>query len=92
MTMRRVFVSLMLSALMSLALAGLASANHSHDLVTPGTTVEDIARGNTWRCPGQPAGHAFHEHVHLDVFGKPPGTGVAQTDNVWIVAGANTCP
>jgi len=25
-------------------MAGLALANHSHDLVTPGTTVEDIAR------------------------------------------------
>jgi|GEM_PF-3852093 len=72
-------------------MAGLALANHSHNLVTPGTTVEDIARGNTWRCPGDPAGHAFHEHVHLAVFGKPPGTGVAQTDRVWITAGTHTC-
>lgn len=89
--MRRAFVSVALSGLLTLAMAGLALANHSHDLVTPGTTVEDIARGNTWRCPGEPAGHAFHEHVHLYVFGKPAGTGVAQTDRVWITAGAHTC-
>lgn len=89
--MRRAFVSVALSSLLTLAMAGLALANHSHNLVTPGTTVEDIARGNTWRCPGDPAGHAFHEHVHLAVFGKPRGTGVAQTDRVWITAGTHTC-
>lgn len=90
--MRRVFVSLVLSGMLTLAMAGLALANHSHDLVTPGTTVEDIARGNTWRCPDHPAGHSFHDRVHLNVFGKPAGTGVAQTDKVSITAGVHTCP
>lgn len=90
--MRRILVSLALAGVLAASTTGLALAGHPHTLHTPGTTVEDIARGNTWRCTDHPAGHAFHDHVHIDVFGKPPGSGRAATDMVSISAGTNPCP
>lgn len=41
-----------------------AGASHAHNLDTPGTTVVDIAQGQTSQSSG-PACHQFHEHVHL---------------------------
>lgn len=87
--MRRLGVSIVLGGLLTLASAGLALGNHQHDLINPARTVEDIARGNTGRCPGEPAGHRFHSTVHLPVFGPD---GVAQSDKVTIVkVGDSTC-
>ncbi len=48
-----------------LALAGPALADHQHYLVTPGTTVEDIGRGQTEKCSDEPGGHKFHENMHV---------------------------
>ncbi len=45
-----------------------AFANHEHFLTTPGTTVQDIASGQTEKCSSAPGGHKFHENVHV---GKP---------------------
>jgi hypothetical protein len=68
--MRRLTIALVLAALTSLATAGLVAADHSHDLVTPGTTVVDIGSGQTSRCAIDAGGHQFHWNVHLGV----PGT------------------
>lgn len=43
---------------------GTAIASHSHNLETPGTTVVDVARGQTSKSSG-PACHRFHDNVHL---------------------------
>ena len=61
-------VALVVAAMM--ALAGPAFANHDHNLTTPGTTVVDIANGQTEKCAGEPGGHKFHENVHVGQAGK----------------------
>lgn len=43
---------------------GTALAAHSHNLDTPGTTVVDVAHGQTRKSSG-PACHKFHQNVHL---------------------------
>ena len=53
---------------------GRALATHEHWLVTPGTTVEDIASGQTSNDGN--GCHKFHDHVHkgepgLDAFQNP---------------------
>jgi hypothetical protein len=48
---------------------GVVSADHDHNLITPGTTVVDIGNGQTEKCATDPGGHAFHEHVHLGMPG-----------------------
>ena len=58
--------------------ASSASADHDHNLITPGTTVVDIANGNTENCSGDPAYHKFHWNVHL---GTPGGFGFDQPNN-----------
>lgn len=50
--------------------AGTALADHDHNLITPGTTVVDIADGQTEKCADEPGGHQFHVNVHL---GRPGG-------------------
>jgi len=62
-------------ALMSVGLATPAAAGHEHYLDTPGTCVEDIARGQTEQSSGGGA-HRFHDHVHkgqpgLEAFANP---------------------
>ncbi len=47
-----------------LTLDGAAMADHSHDLITPGTRVVDVAHGQTGKGTG-PGCHRFHENVHL---------------------------
>jgi hypothetical protein len=61
-------------------LTGLTSvaANHDHNLITPGTTVVDIANGQTEKCATDPGGHQFHTHVHL---GMPGIFAFAQPNN-----------
>lgn len=44
--------------------AGTALADHDHNLITPGTTVVDIADGQTEKCATDPGGHKFHANVH----------------------------
>jgi len=57
---------------------GRALADHDHNLITPGTTVVDIANGQTEKCATDPGGHKFHVNVHIGV----PGTiGFAQPNN-----------
>jgi hypothetical protein len=56
--------ALAISGAAILALDGTAMADHSHDLITPGTTVVDVARGQTGKATG-PGCHRFHENVHL---------------------------
>jgi hypothetical protein len=56
-------VALVVAAMV--ALAGPAFANHDHNLTTPGTTVVDIANGQTEKCASDPGRHKFHEHVHI---------------------------
>lgn len=68
--MRRLGMAAVLAALISLTTVGIAAADHSHDLVTPGTTVVDIGSGQTAKCATDPGGHQFHRNVHLGV----PGT------------------
>ena len=46
---------------------GRALATHEHWLVTPGTTVEDIASGQTSNDGN--GCHKFHDHVHKGVPG-----------------------
>ncbi len=56
-------LALVVAAMM--ALAGPAFANHDHNLTTPGTTVVDIANGQTEKCASDPGGHKWHENVHI---------------------------
>lgn len=80
--MRTIAMAAVLAALTSLATAGIVAADHSHDLVTPGTTVVDIGSGQTSRCATDPGGHQFHWNVHLGV----PGTfAFAQGDQVTVM-------
>lgn len=53
-----------------LALAAPAAASHDHYLVTPGTCVQDIARGQTAKGDGEGGFHKYHENVHLGMPGK----------------------
>ena len=66
-TMRRIILMVTLAAVIAamMALAGPAFANHDHNLETPGTTVVDIANGQTEKCASEPGGHKFHENVHV---------------------------
>lgn len=58
--------------------AGIALADHDHNLITPGTTVVDIADGQTEKCATDPGGHTFHANVHT---GRPGGSAFAQPNN-----------
>lgn len=84
--MRRLAMAAALAALASLATAGSVAADHSHDLLTPGTTVVDIGAGQTLKCASEPGGHQFHGNVHLGVpgafaFGQGDQVSVMKTEN-----------
>jgi hypothetical protein len=87
--MRRLTIAASLAVVTSLATAGIAAADHAHNLVTPGTIVEDIGAGQTSTCSTDPGGHQYHAHVHLGV----PGTfAFAQGGQVSVVKTENaTC-
>ena len=68
--MRRILCAMALSLAIAVSASGSSLANHDHDLITPGTTVEDFGDGQTEKCSTDPGGHQFHVHVHLGV----PGT------------------
>lgn len=70
--MKRTVLLFTVAAVMAamLVFAGPAFADHAHYLVTPGTTVEDIASGQTEKCASEPGGHKFHENMHVGQPGK----------------------
>lgn len=73
--MKRVVLLFTVAAVMAamMALAGPALADHQHYLATPGTTVQDIGRGQTEKCSDEPGGHKFHENVHTGQPGEKGG-------------------
>jgi hypothetical protein len=68
--MRRYIGLVTLTIALTLGTGAVVTANHDHDLITPGTVVVDIADGQTEKCASDPGGHKFHENVHLG----QPGT------------------
>lgn len=76
--MKRLIAAILLAVMLVASIAGTASADHDHNLLTPGTTVVDIADGNTENCSGEPAYHVFHENVHI---GTPGQFAFAQPNN-----------
>jgi hypothetical protein len=87
--MRRLILASLLASVAALGTAGIAAADHAHDLVTPGTTVHDIGAGQTQKCATDPGGHQFHVNVHTGV----PGTfAFAQGGQVTVMKTENaTC-
>lgn len=84
-TFVRLGVALLASLLVSSATPALAS--HEHWLETPGTCVEDIARGQTDKEDGEGGYHRFHENVHL---GQP---GMVAFENGPVSVGkGESCP
>jgi hypothetical protein len=79
--MRALLLALLVVAALLAAAPG-ALADHDHDLITPGTTVEDVGDGQTEKCAADPGGHRFHENVHL---GTPGAFAFAQGGRVAIV-------
>jgi hypothetical protein len=79
----------LLASVAALGTGGIVAADHAHDLVTPGTTVHDIAAGQTQKCATDPGGHQFHVNVHTGV----PGTfAFAQGGQVTVMKTENaTC-
>ncbi len=70
--MKRIMLLVTVAVVMAvmMALAGPAFANHDHNLYTPGTTVVDVANGQTEKCASEPGGHQFHENVHVGQAGE----------------------
>lgn len=82
---------------------GTAFACHEHQLTTPGTVVDDIARGQTSKEEGEGGYHQFHVHVHKGVPGDnteglgvfDPGEGAFDQGGQVVVTGdpfTPTCP
>jgi hypothetical protein len=82
-----VTVALVMAAM--LALASPAFADHAHNLITPGTTVENIGSGQTEKGCGEPGYHKFHENVHI---GTPGTFAFPQSGNVSVVKTENATP
>ena len=76
--MRRYIGLVTLTVALTLGTGAVVTANHDHNLITPGTIVEDIADGQTEKCATDPGGHKFHENVHL---GQPGLFAFAQPNN-----------
>ncbi len=74
-------------ALVSVGLATPASAGHGHYLDTPGTCVEDMARGQTSQTSGGGA-NQFHDNVHKG----QPGLVAFNTPNNPVTVNRGTCP
>jgi hypothetical protein len=67
--MHRFVMAVALALVLGLSFAGGALANHDHNLITPGTTVEDIGDGQTEKCASDLGGHSWHLNVHLGMPG-----------------------
>jgi hypothetical protein len=67
---------------------GSVKAEHEHYIVTPGACVEDIARGQTSKGPGEGGFHRFHLNVHQG----QPGTEAFANPNSPVEVGKGLCP
>ena len=72
----------------SLAFSGSAFASHEHYLLTPGTCVEDVARGQTAKGTGEGGYHRFHDNVHKG----QPGMGAFMNANNPVGVEKGPCP
>ena len=85
--MKRSIIAVIMAMTLLTAMGGTALADHDHNLITPGTTVVDIANGNTENCSGDPAYHKFHLNIHLGTpgdfaFGQPNNpVSIIKTEN-----------
>jgi hypothetical protein len=89
--MRRLMLLVVVALVMAtmMALAGPAFADHAHNLITPGTTVEDVGSGQTEKGCGEPGYHKFHENVHI---GTPGTFAFPKSGNVSVVKTENATP
>lgn len=78
-----------ITAAVFVATAAPVAAEHEHWLQTPGTCVEDIARGQTSKTAEVGGGHKFHENVHA---GQPGNTTDGAFLNGPVSVGKGTCP
>ena len=67
--MRALVLGSVLAVSLLIGGGGAALADHDHDIITPGTTVEDVANGQTEKCATDPGGHQFHTHMHTGMPG-----------------------
>ncbi len=86
-----VTMALVMAAMMALASPAFAPAfaDHAHNLITPGTTVENIGSGQTEKGCGEPGYHKFHENVHI---GTPGTHAFPQSGNLSVVKTENATP
>lgn len=75
------------SVIIGLVSATPAFAVHDHYLNTPGTCVEDIAKGQTSKLAGEGGFHKYHVNVHLGI----PGTYAFQKSGKVEVSKFNIC-
>lgn len=83
--MKKVKKALVLSLIASAFVATPAFAAHQHYIETPGTTVCDIANGQTSKEGDAPGGHVFHDKVHI---GQPGDFAFTQVDQVSVGKGS----
>ncbi len=88
--MRRIVLLVTVAALMAAMMAFSASAfaSHPHHLSTPGTCVEDVARGQTEKGEGEGGYHKFHDNVHKG----QPGTAAFEKENNPVSVDKGSCP
>ena len=88
--MRRIVLVFVVAAMMAVSMAFSASAfaDHEHYLSTPGTCVEDVARGQTAKDEDDPGGHKFHDNVHKG----QPGTEAFENENNPVYVDKESCP
>ncbi len=65
-----------------------AFASHEHYLLTPGTCVEDVARGQTSKAENEGGYHKFHDNVHKG----QPGTAAFENPNNPVTVDKGPCP
>lgn len=94
--MKRIVLLFAVAAVMvaMLAFAGPAFAEHQHYLVTLGTCVEDVARGQTAKGPNEGGYHKFHENVHKGTAEDPatPGEFAFANESNPVSVNKDECP
>ncbi len=76
--MRRTIIAAAIASVLVASGSATALASHDHYLVTPGTCVADIARGQTAKGADEGGYHQYHENVHL---GTPGTEAFANSNN-----------
>lgn len=81
--MKRLILASMLALILALTAlmfgpGETALACHEHQLVTPGTVVDNIARGQTSKSEGEGGFHKWHSNVHTGVPGSKIGNDKGQ--------------